>query len=55
MVHRDQEPRPATGPLRAPEEPDEERYQPPAVAWEEEFRPVADSICEKNPLDPACQ
>jgi hypothetical protein len=24
----------------------EAQYQPPAVAWEEEFQPVADSVCD---------
>ena len=29
-----------------------ERYEPPDVAWEEEFAPVAVSVCD--PLDPEC-
>jgi hypothetical protein len=34
--------------------PKEERYQPPAVAWEEHFEPVAASPQCPNPLDPRC-
>lgn len=30
-------------------------YEPPAVAWEEPFEPLAaDSYCTENPLDPLC-
>jgi hypothetical protein len=54
MGRTDQEPCPTTGPPRTPSDPSNEGYQPPEVMWEEEFAPVADSYCEKNPWDPSC-
>ncbi len=55
MGPKDQEPTSTSGPLRRPSDPGGEDYQPPQVAWEEEFAPLADSICDINPLDPSCQ
>ena len=44
---------PTTSPLQPSSERSDDVYQPPQVAWEEEFAPVADSICV-NPWDPGC-
>ncbi len=56
MDRKDQEPSSTSGPpRRSPSGPVDEGYQPPEVAWEEEFAPLADSICDINPLDPSCQ
>ncbi len=55
MGPKDQEPSSTSGPARPPSEPACDAYQPPEIAWEEEFAPMADSICEINPLDPSCQ
>jgi len=54
MRRQEQEPSTA-GPPQAPGEPATEGYQPPEISWEEEFAPVADSICINNPLEPGCQ
>jgi hypothetical protein len=51
MEHRDMEPVTTTAPAR---EPIAARYEPPAVAWEEEFSSVAASDCTINPDSPEC-
>lgn len=54
MGRRDQEPSSTSGPPQTSSEPVGEAYQAPEIAWEEEFAPIADSICDTNPLDPSC-
>ncbi len=55
MGCKDQEPSSTSGPPQPPRDRPAEPYQPPEIAWEEEFAPLADSICDINPLDPSCQ
>ena len=55
MGRKDQEPSTTTGSPQPPADPATENYQPPQVMWEEEFAPVADSICIVDRLDPSCQ
>ena len=43
MRRTDQEPSTTTGPPRTPSDPAAEVYQPPQVAWEEDFAPMAAS------------
>jgi len=45
MGRKDQEPSSTSGPPQTSSDPSGQGYQPPQVAWEEEFAPVADSLC----------
>jgi len=55
MGRTEQQPGTNAAPPQPPSDQCVEGYEPPDVAWEEEFQPLAaDSICLKDPGAPGC-
>ncbi len=55
MGRTEQEPSATAAPPPQPAERGCESYEPPGIDWEEEFAPVADSICIRYPGSPGCE